>query len=261
MSGIGQSEEYMITFNDFDSYVVHYTKHTDRKKFLLNQFELEQIFPNWIEKFDREELSYIEVYDQFKMSIPEYQKRNHNGYSYLLYPMKPADVSNCMKHKEAMRRFLEESTKEYMFLMEDDVILCPNFIDTLNNYLKDLPSDWDAAFIGQGANKRIDKSQMIPNVNWYLKEYPSDRCADSVLFKRDTIKKIHYGMVTHGISYPPDHELTFWFRTFNMRVYWLEPPIVAQGSQTGHFESYQDWHSKIVDPTMNVRQDLEKLMK
>lgn len=250
----------MITFNDFDSYVVHYTKHTDRKKFLLNQFELEQIFPRWIEKYDREELSYMQVYEQFRMSISEYQKRNHTGYSYLLYPMKPADVSNCMKHKEAMRCFLEESNKDYMFLMEDDVILCHNFIETLNNYLKDIPSDWDVAFIGQGANKRIEQSKLIPGINWYLKEYPADRCADSVLLKRESVKKLYYGISNHGIAYPPDHELSFWMNVYNMRVYWLEPPIVAQGSQTGYFESYQDWHSKVTDPKMNVRTDMDKLI-
>jgi hypothetical protein len=46
-----------------------------------------------------------------------------------------------------------------------------------------------------------------------------------------------------------------------MKIYWLEPPIVAQGSQTGYFESYQDAISgQYEDKTIKMRMDMEKLL-
>lgn len=250
-----------MTFDDFECYVVHYTPLVERKKFLLGQFNKERITATFIENFDREELSYQMVYDNFKMNLWEYQRRSPTGYSPYLYPMKPADVSNCLKHKEAFRRFLNESTKDYMFLMEDDVIVCENFIAVLNSYLKELPSDWSAAFIGQGAGKRIPQEQLKEGINWYRKDHPADRCADSVLFSRKSVEMIYANMVSKGIAFPPDHELSFWFRVCDMKVYWLEPPIVAQGSQTGYFESYQDALSgKYEDKTVSIRSDMKELL-
>jgi hypothetical protein len=250
-----------MTFDDFDCYVVHYTPLVDRKQFLLRQFKKEGIAATFVENFDREQLSYQQVYDNFKMNLWEYQRRSPTGYSPYLYPMKPADVSNCMKHKEAFRKFLTESSKEYMFLMEDDVILCENFVSTLDGYLRYLPSDWSAAFIGQGAGKRIPSAELRDGVIWYHKDHPADRCADSVLLKRSTVQAIYNGMVSHGIAFPPDHELSFWFRSYGMKIYWLEPPIVAQGSQTGYFESYQDALSgKYEDKTIRLRSDMRELL-
>lgn len=250
-----------LKYEDFECYVVHYTGHTKRKKFLLNQFNKEKIKVTFIEDYDREFVSYEEAYKNFDMSIWEYQKRSPTSFSPYLYPLKPAEISLCLKHKEAFRKFLVESKKEYLFLMEDDVILCENFIHTLDNYLKTIPSDWDAAFIGQGGGKRIEKSLIKKNIYWYHKDHPADRCADSVLFKRTTVEKIYKGMVSRKISFPPDHELSFWFRNFNTKIYWLEPPIVAQGSQTGYFESYQDAISgQYEDKTIKMRMDMEKLL-
>lgn len=250
-----------LSYSDFDCYVVHYTPHIARKAFLQKQFLKEGIVAEFVETFDREELSYQLVYDNFKMNLREYQRRSPTQFSPYLYPMKPAEVSLCLKHKEAFRRFLYQSTKDYMFLMEDDVILCENFIATLDGYLKSLPTDWSAAFIGQGGGKRISSSMLQSEVVWYLKDHPADRCTDSILFTRKSVEQIYQSMIRHGIAFPSDHELSFWFRVFDMKVYWLEPPIVAQGSQTGFFDSFQDALSgKYEDTSIVMRSDIGELI-
>jgi hypothetical protein len=43
-------------------------------------------------------------------------------------------------------------------------------------------------------------------------------------------------------------------------VYWLEPPIVTQGSQIGVFESFQPEHSRFLDKSQNSRLDLRELI-
>lgn len=251
----------ILSYNEFAPYVIHYTKHTERKKFLLNQFKKEKINPTFVENYDKENISYETAYNNFKMNIWEYQKRSPTGFSPYLFPLKPAEISLCLKMKESFRLFLSQSEKDFMFLMEDDVILCENFIETLNFYLRSLPDDWSAAFLGQGGGKRIDKNLLKNGINWYKKDHPADRCTDSILFTRKTVEKIYQGITSRRISFPLDHEFSYWFRVCDMKVYWLEPPIVAQGSQTGYFESFQDALSgKYEDKTVKIRSDMKELL-
>lgn len=250
-----------LSYEQFDPYVIHYTKHTQRKKFLLNQFKKEKMNPVFIEKYDMEDISYETAYKNFKMNIWEYQKRSPTGFSPYLFPLKPSEISLCLKMKESLRLFLNQREKDLMFLMEDDVILCENFIETLNFYLQSLPDDWSAAFLGQGGGKRINSNLLKSGINWYRKDHPADRCADSILFTRKSVEKIYEGITSRGISFPPDHEFSYWFRFFDMTIYWLEPPIVAQGSQTGYFETYQDELSgKYEDKSILMRRDMKELL-
>lgn len=253
----------MITFNDFECYVAHYTKNPQRKKFMENIFKAENITDvNWIEKFDREELSYMEVEQQFKMNIKVMYERPLRVFSPALYPLKPAEISLCLKHKESMRHFINESNKHYMFMMEDDAMLQENFKENFNYYMKSLPDDWDVCFIGSGGGKRIPTQNIIPNVNWYRKSYPAERCTDSILFKKEAVTKLYDLMNKYKISYPIDHELDFWMKITNLNVYWLEPPMVTQGSQCGIFDTFQDEISgKFIDKNLPVRKDLNLILE
>lgn len=251
-----------MIFDDFDCYVMHYTGHVDRKKFIQRQFEKEGISSvTFVEKFDREQISYIEFFRNFKTHPMEYYRRSHQYYGFGGMVLKPEEISLCLKHAEAMRLFLQESSKEYMMVFEDDVILCHNFKNTLNSYLQSIPSDWDAAFIGQGAGKRIDPRLINPKNFWYRKDYPSDRCTDSILFTREMVEKIYVNILDEKFAYPIDHELSYIFRKTNASVYWLEPPIVAQGSQTGYFDTFQDKMSGFYqDTTIVMRGDMKDLI-
>jgi GR25 family glycosyltransferase involved in LPS biosynthesis len=252
----------MISFNDFQCYLTHYTKNESRKRFMQNIFQAENITDvYWIEKYDREELSYIDVYKQFKMNINEWQTRQHNHFSPIFYPLKPEEVSLCLKHKEGMRHFLQESSKPYMFIMEDDAMLAEGFKDVFDSHVKSLPGDWDVAFIGSGGGKRIPKSDLVEGTHWYKKAYPGDRCTDSILFTKQAVKQLYDNINDHRIAYPIDHELSFWMRNLKMNVYWLEPPIVTQGSQCGIFDTFQDEMSgKFVDMNLPVRKDLKNIL-
>lgn len=250
-----------LSYDDFETYVVHYTPHRDRKRFLLNQFKKENINAQFIEDFDREHISYQQVYKEFKMNYREFQARNPPYYSPYQYPMKPEEVSLCMKHKEAMKKFVNQSSKKYMMLFEDDIILCHDFVNTFNNYIQHIPTDFDVAFIGQGVGARIEKEKVITSVYWYKKEHPAVKCTDSMLFPRHSVEKLYNMMQFHGMAFPFDHEMSFWMKSLDMKVYWLEPPIVSQGSQTGYFESFQDESTgKYVDTSIQLRKDMKELL-
>lgn len=246
--------------NGIPSYVVHYKGNTQRKELMDKIFAKEQLENvTWILDYDREDVTYQMFVDNFLAHHLEYQKRGQDPNEfYPHYPLQPEMVSLSLKQKEAFRR-IGYGDAPYGIMFEDDAIICENFKETFSKYFAELPDDWDVAFIGQGGGKRIPKERIQENVHWYLKDHPADRCADSVVFKRESAKKIYDYMNHFKICFNPDPELGFWMKVLNMKVYWLEPPIVAQGSQNGLFETVQPERSTFIDKSMQTRTDLETI--
>ena len=248
---------------DLPTYVIHYTKYTERKKILdkvLKKEGFENI--NYITKYDREDISYIEYFESFKANHLEHKKRNHPLF-YPKYPLSPGEISFTLKQKEFLKQFISSGYK-YCFLLEDDVIVDKKFIEQFDFYSKRLPKDFDVAFFGQGAGLRVEKELLEDKVYWYLRNYPASRCGDSILFKRETAIQLLHCMETFKIAFPIDQEYTFWFRELDFKVYWLEPPITVQGSQIGLYTSVQQEYNTnchYEDMNMSVRSDLQDIIK
>ena len=242
------------------TYVIHYTKNTDRKIFLTKMFKKENVSNVvWVEDYDKENVTYEVFRELFNITESEYVSRQPINFPWSLHKLKPEEVSVSLKHIITLQSI--SISDEYALVLEDDIILEENFIEKLNNYISQLPENWEVAFIGQAVDKRIPREELVENVNWYKKEWPADRCADSYLIKKSAANKILSGIVSRGMCFPLDHEYSFWFREFNMNVYWLEPPITSQGSQCGIFKTFQDPHSRFYNENFkNIRSDLEELL-
>lgn len=250
---------------EFPIYIMHYTKNVKRKELLSKILDKEissygfkgNCF--WIENFDKEDLTYTEYYNSFSANHLTHQQRQPTEY-FPRYPLQPEVVSLCLKHKEAIKKFIrDDSLGDICLFLEDDAILYENFFQKLEDYMKTLPEDFDAAFIGQGCGKHVESS--TSDIFWYAKSYPADRNTDSILFTRKFLKVIYPNLEHYRIAFPIDHEYSFWFRILNAYVYWLEPPIVTQGSQVGLFDSFQPEHSRYIDSNMHVRSDLKDFIK
>ena len=121
--------------------------------------------------------------------------------------------------------------------LEDDTILVENFMPILESRigtLSDEKSKWDFLFIGSCCNLRISQEHIIPGQYWYKKSYPATKCADSYVIKR---KAAQACLEELPYTLPIDWELSYIIEKRNMTTYWLEPPIVVQGSQNGTYES------------------------
>jgi hypothetical protein len=44
-------------------------------------------------------------------------------------------------------------------ILEDDAILCDSFLNKFNEYVKQVPADYDMVFIGDGCNLHIEKTR------------------------------------------------------------------------------------------------------
>lgn len=207
-------------------FVLHYSKLTDRKKYIIEQFEKQNIIDyEFIEKYNKEDLR-----DEDKLLFDKCVKESM--------------VSLMNKHFYVYKIIAEKYDNALIF--EDDVILSDNFNEKVIKYITQLPKDYDMLFIGDGCNLHIETNKLTPNNNIYEKcLYPTSwggdgasRCSDSyIISKKCAITLCDYIKLSVKIKLPSDWWLNVAARDNNLKVYWAEPTIVTQGTQNGKFQS------------------------
>ncbi len=207
-------------------FVLHYSKLTDRKMFIIKQFEKHGITDyEFIEKYDKEDIQ-SEYNNKFKkVSI--------------------GSASLILKHIHVYHEIMQKYDQALIF--EDDVVLCPNFNTIFNMYISELPADYDMLFIGNGCNLHIPINMQQNNKHIYEKTlYPTKwggdgatRCTDSyVISKKAATSLVNYfDNIKDKIILPIDWLLNAAARATSLKVYWAEPTIIKQGSEMGLFKS------------------------
>ena len=207
-------------------FVCHYSKLTDRKKHILNEFQKHNITDyEFIEKYDKDEITLEEsnIFDK------QYMK---------------SKMSLHLKHFYLYKIISEQY--ENALILEDDAILSDNFSSILKHYISQIPENYDMVFLGDGCNLHIDKHNLIPNKNIYEKYlHPplwdgknSTRCTDSyIISKKCAITFCNYiNNLKNKIDSPIDWWLHYAAMDNNLKIYWAEPTIVTQGSGNGLFK-------------------------
>jgi GR25 family glycosyltransferase involved in LPS biosynthesis len=207
-------------------FVIHYKKLTDRKIHILEQFEKYNITDYEFIEIDRDEL--------YKENISMFQE-NYNK----------CDIAISLSHFYAYE--LIRDKYDNGLILEDDVILSDSFMNILNEYITQLPEDYDMLFLGDGCNLHIEEDKIIPNKYIYEKcLFPTlwggngvTRCTDSYLVNKKCAKKIceYVNNLSYKINLPIDWFLNVVARDNDFKAYWAEPTIVTQGTQNGLYES------------------------
>jgi GR25 family glycosyltransferase involved in LPS biosynthesis/glycosyltransferase involved in cell wall biosynthesis len=214
-----------IEKSNFKIYVVHYKKLTERKQHLLSQFlEL------GIRSF---EFISIDRDDALDTSLFE------DNYS-------KTQIAISLSHMYAYKD-IAANNLDYGIILEDDVLLCPYFLDKLNNYMKQLPPDFGAVFLGEGcgiSEHRVQPERFQPYQNVYLMEqFNKTKCTDSYVVSCQCAKNIveYISKLDYKINEPIDWWLNRPLREIvKTDVYWCEPTLAKQGTITGRFQpSYQ----------------------
>lgn len=211
-------------------FILHYSKLIERKNNILLQFEKQNITDyEFIEFFDKDTLTE----DDKKLFIPNF---------------KPSMISLMLKHFYVYKEIA--SKYSHALILEDDVILTNNFINILNNYMTQLPNNYDMLFIGNGCALHIDAKLQKPNQNIYLKDknnlfncghhvHGISRCSDSYIVSNKCAKQLcHYiDNLQYKINLPSDWWINLADKHNNFNIYWAEPTIVVQGTETGLYKS------------------------
>lgn len=144
-------------------FVCHWSKLQERKQFILDQFEKQNIT----------NFEFVEMYDKDELTEEQCRKFNMQYY-------KKNMISLTLKHFYIYHEIAAKYDQALIF--EDDVMLSSNFMETLGKYMEQLPADYDMLSIGDGCRMHIDNSNLIPGKNIYP-EYRS-RCTDSYIISK-----------------------------------------------------------------------------
>ena len=205
-------------------FVLHCSKLVERKSHILDLFSKQNITNyEFIENYDKDDIE-----SESKFYSKEYKR---------------STMSLHLKHLYVYK-LLAQGTEDAL-VFEDDIILCDNFMETLNKYLSQLPTDYDMLFLGNGCNLHIEKEKILPHKFIYEKGlYPTSwggngasRCTDSYLISNACAKKMfgYVKKINSTIKLPIDWWINEAARNINLKVYWAEPTIVSQGTHTGLF--------------------------
>lgn len=194
-------------------YVCHWKKLKDRKKEVIEILDEENILEyEFNEKYDKDDWNI----DELKKLYPYAFEKTPSG-RYL----NDSEISLLLKHYDIIRE-LSNTDIEYALVLEDDVILCDNFLDYLKRCFDELPKDWDLVWVGSCCNLHEPK---IDDRLVYKTERGS-RCTHAYLISKTCANKILDNI--DQITEAADYAFNFFIKKLNLNNYWVEPPLAIQ---------------------------------
>ncbi len=125
---------------DIRTYIVHYTRLTERKTHIINQMKNFD-FSNYLfyEQYDKDDLTEKDISDHYVSGVQNpglWQEKislwgSDTRAGEKLKVLNPAEISVTIKFGKILQE-LSKFDDEYFIVFDDDVILCDNFEERLN---------------------------------------------------------------------------------------------------------------------------------
>lgn len=221
-----------ITLNSLETYVMHYKPLVNRRKALTKSLSEIGITAKWITDWDANELTEQILSLYYKEDPVIWNNRINWQKKVSFRRLRMSEISIAIKHIRSMKNVLQRGLPYALFL-EDDVVFSPDFTKKFNTYFDNCPDDFDFVFLGDACNLRIRNPD--PLINFYEKSDPIDKCADSFIISKRACESMLMNCIP--ISIPIDHEISNVAKCQGLKGYWIEPPLVTQGSQNGLYKS------------------------
>lgn len=144
--------------------------------------------------------------------------------------------SCALKHFQALRLIVERNWRRALVL-EDDAFLVPQFVQGLQQAC-DESAQLDSPhvlFIGSGGNQYTPRRLRVPGQHLYKSD--KGRLGEAYVLGSHAARLRVEWIEQHGISLPIDNLFERIDQECGIAMYWLEPPIVEQGSKNGRFRS------------------------
>lgn len=153
------------------------------------------------------------------------KQRNFNSYN-----LKMGEISLCINWATAAAAAVAAGHRCVMFL-ESDVLFCEGFLEKLGAALRlfEGAEAWDFLSLSCGPNLRPPRAAGSDELAWFrVSSYYHTRTTDAMVFRVDMLRKIL------GTFFPfaevLDWELNYQLTLHDSRSFWLDPPIIRQGS-------------------------------
>ncbi|MDB5942790.1 MAG: hypothetical protein JWQ13_2356 [Ramlibacter sp.] len=150
--------------------------------------------------------------------------------------LSPAQQSCALKHWHA-HVLADQRGCERVLVLEDDVILAADFRAVFGRAMKEelALAAPHVTFLGCGGHYYVPRKDLQAGRLLYRRD--QGKFADSYIVDRAAVKRRLQWLEQHGIERPIDHQFEAIDRELGTAMYWLEPPIVEQGSHNGRFPS------------------------
>lgn len=196
-------------------FVAHYSKLVERKNHIIEMFKRQGITEyEFIENFDKESLTEEELSIFSNLNLSE--------------------ISLFLKHIYIYKKIIEKYDEA--LVVEDDIVMCDNFMNQLQKYKTQVPKDYDIVYLGNGCNLHVDSKVIRPSQHIYEIKDKRSKCTDSYLIqKKACIQLVEY--FEKEIHLSIDWWLTEASKSKYLSIFWVEPTLVTQGSQINLFKS------------------------
>ncbi len=203
-------------------YVINVKKFTQRRVFMEAQLAKVGLQAEFIFDWDADELTN----DIIERYFAEGNK------------LSAAQKSCSLKHISALQKVAENNSK-FNLILEDDAVFLKDFNTGIQRALTESKRFAGNKVIyigsGSGGNFRIPKSQRKPGQYLYLGE--RGRYADSYIIDSATAQKRLDWILQNKVSIPIDLQFDRIDRLLDIKIVWLENPVVEQGSKTGRYDT------------------------
>lgn len=203
-------------------------KEPDRAKYLKDWFETNQINPTQYTVL-------MPTYgtDTFFQSSEVWQFYNpwKRGklFNFNSRNLKPGELSLIFNFAITAQKAIQAGHSVVMIL-ESDVFFCDNFLEHLAHAMYKLPSQWDFLSLSASADLRPNRQGTPTDCIWFppINPYFHTRCTDSMIFRVDMLEKILKTFFPCAEAL--DWELNYHLTIHRSKSWWLDPPILRQGS-------------------------------
>jgi hypothetical protein len=190
---------------------------------------------SFVNKCYGSKLSYAEAHAAYNPYVdrrPVEAMRSFNSYN-----MKPAEISLCINWEHFARTAIRAG-HHCVMMFESDVLFQADFYERLCESMALLSSkglDWDFLSLSAGADLRPRRPEGETHLAWFppINGYFHTRTCDAMIFKVSMLSKIVEGFLP--VAEVLDWELNYQLTLYGSRSLWLDPPIIRQGSSTGHY--------------------------
>lgn len=150
--------------------------------------------------------------------------------------LSPGQLSCAMKHFHAFQLMVERNWQRVLIL-EDDVIVAPDFIEGIQDAIGESSGiqGLHVLFIGSGGNLYTPRNLLVPGQRLY--KSAKGRLAEAYIISRRVAEMRIAWIERNGIVLPADNLFERIDHEMGVASYWLEDPVVVQGSKNGTFRS------------------------
>lgn len=195
------------------TYVCHWTKLSERKQYMLQHLSDAGITDiTWVENYDKNNWNEEEIKSEYPKAFDVMSIDSRR--------MRHSEISLALKHCWIVKD-IYSNKYDSALILEDDILLYPNFVEVFNSFKQQLPIDWDCCWVGSCCNIHAD---VVPGINVY--RGGKSRCTHSFMVSYRGAEKMLPFLST--LDAPADHFYNKLITEAKLNNYWFEPSLAEQ---------------------------------